>query len=181
MKTMTEQQKYSRGTNPNSRNGYRKGHQINLGRKHKIETIIKLSLAKTGVNNPMFGKHPKTAFKSGICSWNKDIPNSWTKKGRLTPWMNKESNPNWKGGITPINKAIRSSLEYEEWRKAVFERDNYTCQSCGEVGGYLQADHIKPFALYPELRLELSNGRALCIECHKQTPTFAGRTRRLSR
>ena len=29
----------------------------------------------------------------------------------------------WRGGITPINKALRSSLEYEEWRTKVFERD----------------------------------------------------------
>lgn len=78
----------------------------------------------------------------------------------------------WKGGITSVNQAIRNSLEYEEWRKAVFERDNYICRICGKIGGYLNADHIKPFAFYPELRFELSNGRTLCEGCHKQTDTF---------
>lgn len=78
-----------------------------------------------------------------------------------------EQASNWKGGVTPINKAIRNSFEYEEWRTKVFERDLYTCQLCNEVGGYLQADHIKPFAIYPDLRLELSNGQTLCITCHK--------------
>ena len=34
-------------------------------------------------------------------------------------------NPMWKGGITPVNKKIRMSLEYKFWRAAVFERDNY--------------------------------------------------------
>ena len=38
---------------------------------------------------------------------------------------------------------------------------------CGQVGGYLEADHIKPFSLYPELRFELSNGRTYCKPCHK--------------
>lgn len=59
-----------------------------------------------------------------------------------------------------------------EWRQRVFERDNFTCQGCGEHGGRLQADHIKPFKEYPELRWELSNGRTLCISCHKRTPTY---------
>lgn len=78
----------------------------------------------------------------------------------------------WKGGTTPINKLIRSSIEYEEWRTKVFERDLYTCQGCGEIGGYLEADHIKPFALYPELRFEVDNGRTLCKPCHRLTETF---------
>jgi 5-methylcytosine-specific restriction endonuclease McrA len=59
-----------------------------------------------------------------------------------------------------------------EWRKAVFERDKYTCQLCGQVGGRLQADHIKPYKEFPELRLELSNGRTLCVPCHKKTPSY---------
>ncbi len=74
--------------------------------------------------------------------------------------------PNWRGGVTPITHLIRNSLEYDEWRTKVFERDNYTCQICDQVGGYLHADHIKSFAKHPELRLDVNNGRTLCIECH---------------
>lgn len=70
------------------------------------------------------------------------------------------------------NRSIRYSKPIKEWRKAVFQRDDYTCQLCNKRGGVLNADHIKPFAEYPELRLELSNGRTLCIECHKKTPTW---------
>jgi 5-methylcytosine-specific restriction endonuclease McrA len=61
---------------------------------------------------------------------------------------------------------------YLEWRNNVFERDNFTCQDCDQIGGYLNADHIKPFAFYPELRFELSNGRTLCHDCHKKTDTY---------
>lgn len=82
----------------------------------------------------------------------------------------------WKGGITPMNKVIRQSYEYKLWREAVFKRDNYTCVWCG-FKGYVQADHIKPFALYPELRFAIDNGRTLCVPCHKTTDTFAGRTK----
>ncbi len=77
-------------------------------------------------------------------------------------------NSNWKGGITPINSKIRNSKEYANWRKSVFERDNYTCQLCKIRGYKLNADHIKPFSLFPELRLDLSNGRTLCEDCHKK-------------
>lgn len=79
---------------------------------------------------------------------------------------------NWKGGVTPVNERIRKSAEYVWWRKAVFERDNHTCQMCGKRGGNMHADHIKPFALNPGLRFELSNGRTLCVPCHRETPTY---------
>lgn len=94
----------------------------------------------------------------------------WLNRPRLTQ---RGVNSNyWKGGITPINKAIRTSLEYKMWRRAVFERDDYTCVLCGERGVELNADHIKPFAYFPELRFELSNGRTLCVPCHKETDTY---------
>jgi hypothetical protein len=71
-------------------------------------------------------------------------------------------------GKTPI----KQSLEYRLWRTAVFERDNYTCTDCGIRGGSLQADHIKPQSIFPELRFALENGRTLCRDCHKRTPTW---------
>jgi len=80
-------------------------------------------------------------------------------------------------GLTSLNESIRKSAVYKKWRKAVFERDDYTCQICGQRGGKLNADHIKRFADYPNLRLELSNGRTLCLSCHLKTPTFGNRVR----
>lgn len=94
-----------------------------------------------------------------------------------------ENSVHWKGGVTPENHAIRTSKEYKLWRTAVFERDNHTCVWCNarsEKGKpvVLNADHIKPFALYPELRLAIDNGRTLCVPCHKKTDTFGGLTRK---
>jgi len=62
-------------------------------------------------------------------------------------------------------------FEYQDWRKAVFSRDNFTCVLCSARGVYLNADHIKPWATHPDLRYELSNGRTLCVPCHLKQPT----------
>lgn len=93
---------------------------------------------------------------------------SEVKKGKPLLHFIGEKNPNWNGGITPENHKIRNSLEYKNWRRMVFERDNYTCLNCNIRGGNLNADHIKPFTKYPELRFDLNNGRTLCVPCHKK-------------
>lgn len=100
-------------------------------------------------------------------------PRTEFKKGQMTG----SNNPNWKGGITPENLRIRASEKYKQWRKSVFERDNYTCQFCSQYGGILNADHIKPFALFLGLRFDLDNGRTLCIECHRKTPTYGRKSK----
>lgn len=58
------------------------------------------------------------------------------------------------------------------FRNEVFKRDNYTCQLCGKHGGNLNADHIKSFSEYPDLRFDLSNGRTLCVPCHRNTDSY---------
>lgn len=84
----------------------------------------------------------------------------------------------WKGGVTEAHLLIRTTLEYRLWREAVFARDNYTCIWCGDNrGGNLNADHIKPFALFPALRFAIDNGRTLCHDCHKKTDTYGRRSR----
>lgn len=72
------------------------------------------------------------------------------------------------------NKEVEThgGYKYIEWRKKVFERDLWVCVLCKEPKNKINADHIKSFSQYPELRYELSNGRTLCIDCHKKTDTY---------
>lgn len=86
------------------------------------------------------------------------------------------NSPSWKGGKTPEKIILRMSRRYKEWREVVYRRDNYTCQMCGKRGCRLVADHIKSFAHFPELRFDLTNGRTLCVGCHKKTGNYGGNT-----
>jgi hypothetical protein len=87
----------------------------------------------------------------------------------------KDKHWHWKGGITPLHVKLRSSSLYKIWREAVFLRDNFTCQNpnceyChSKMGVMLHAHHIKPFALFPELRFDVRNGITYCAEYHLNT------------
>jgi len=82
-----------------------------------------------------------------------------------------EQNPMWKGGARSERKVAMGRYEYKHWRSSVFKRDNYTCVICGVKGGYLEADHIKPWSVYESLRYSVDNGRTLCKPCHIKQPT----------
>jgi hypothetical protein len=128
-----------------------------LGKKRKPETMEKI--AKTLRKPRVKCKECKKVLTNRRCTFCQDC-----YKGKNTFL--------WKGGIYPKHLAIRQSPEYKKWRKLVFERDNYTCQICNIKGVELNADHIKPFSTYPELRTKLSNGRTLCVPCHRKTDTY---------
>ena len=180
--------------------GSKKGRIITWGDK--------ISLANRGENHPMYGKHHSAEAKKKMSLHNLEHPRRyWLGKKRPSmtgdkhpkPMLGKklslevrqkmsnahllrrEKNHLWKGGITPINQQIRTSFEYKQWRNAVYKRDNYTCVWCGsKESGRLNADHIKPFALYPDLRFDINNGRTLCIDCHKQTDSYLNRDIKIS-
>lgn len=117
---------------------------------------------------------------------NKKCQPAWNK-GKKAPWAKGKNNVNWAGGISTLQELIRGSVPYREWQRFVAIRDNYTCQIClKSCSGDMNIDHIKPVstilrenkiytieqALSYEELWDTTNGRVLCIECHKKTDTY---------
>lgn len=95
------------------------------------------------------------------------------KYKRKNTFQSGASHPFWNENRT--DQRERLTGYYRNWRFAVIKRDKYTCQICGDKrssGKKFHVDHIKPFAQYPELRFDISNGRVLCVDCHRQTDTY---------
>lgn len=61
-------------------------------------------------------------------------------------------------------KAAGRGHESDNWVLAVILRDK-KCVRCGAIEN-LQAHHLKSWKHHPELRLDVSNGVALCVLCH---------------
>ena len=146
-----------------------KGWSSMLGKRHTEETKEKIRNSRKGRPSGMLGKKQPLFTKE--------------HRRKLSEAHKGTKSHFWKGGITPINLKIRMSLEYRLWRESVFKRDNYICIWCGLKSGngktvILNADHIKPFSLFPELRFAIDNGRTLCVDCHKKTNTW-GRNKKL--
>jgi transposase len=94
-----------------------------------------------------------------------------------------ENNPWWTGSRQPYGQGWN-----EKKKRQVYERDDYTCQSCGvsqedhikNWGQRLEIHHIIPARKFEdaEKRNALSNLVSLCKECHKKwegvpvKPTF---------
>jgi len=97
---------------------------------------------------------------------------SLSHRGIKLPDRSGEKHWNWQGGKSSETIRARASGEYKNWRRSVFEGDDYTCQICGMRGGYLHADHIVPFSVDKSKRFDIDNGRTLCVTCHRQTETY---------
>lgn len=134
--------------------------------------------------------------RKGCIPWNKGKPHSPETRKKLSQWQigRKRGTPSNEtrikmseaqkrivklgrhnfglGDKTSEHEKIRKGVKYKIWRMSVFKRDNWTCTLCGKIGGELNADHIKQFAYYPELRFSIDNGRTLCVPCHKTTDTY---------
>ena len=159
-----------------------------IGRYFSPETLLLKSnnmkgeknpmYGRTGHLNPSFGTHRSEEQKAHLSMmWKGEkspkfgIPLSSETKRKIGNATRGENNGNWKGGVTPVMKILRGSPAYKNWRSAVFERDNWTCQMCNVRGGNLQAHHIRPVRDHKNdlLSFDINNGITLCDRCHGTT------------
>lgn len=80
-----------------------------------------------------------------------------------------ELNPNWRPHLTQAERETRrDSNKHAKWRVKVYERDQYSCQICGDKTGHnLNAHHIESYNSNKNLRWNIDNGITLCVGCHK--------------
>ncbi len=143
--------------------------------KHSEETKKKISEKLTGKLKGR-KRNPESVQKGAekLRLLHKEKQFGFTKGHKLNKGKFGNENPNWRGGKLSEKRLLRETSEYKKWRKLIYERDNYTCQSCGDksIKGhyvYLEAHHIKSFLEYPELRFDINNGITLCKRCHEKT------------
>jgi len=122
--------------------------------KQRLEVSCELC-GKTKSLIPSFAK----AFR--FCS--KECRAEW-QSTRMTG----SNHPLWNGGISEFRSRLSVSREYKAWRLAVFVRDGFCCQHCGDRRGHnLNAHHIEYVSECPERIFDVSNGLTLCESCHR--------------
>lgn len=94
-----------------------------------------------------------------------------TGQGRVCPACARPRglrHPAYNPNLTDEERLLnRDTTENINWRNAVYKRDGYTCQVCGDAkGGNLEAHHLNSYTDFPEERYDLSNGITLCKRCH---------------
>lgn len=86
-----------------------------------------------------------------------------------------KDHPNWKGGISGLRPRMMATKKYKTWRITIYERDNYTCQKCKQVGYKLNVHHIESYAEHENKRCDIDNGITFCHNCHRKFHKKYGR------
>ena len=125
----------------------------------------------------------QVAFNCDYCGKENSIKKSHFK-GKEHHFCNKECFDRWQKINVPRGKDSsnynpnitdeerergRFTEGSKQWIKDVYERDNYTCQCCGDNrGGNLNAHHLNGHHWDKEHRTDVDNGVTLCEDCHKE-------------
>ena len=98
----------------------------------------------------------------------KGIPATEEHKKALSIAQYKCDEEDWPGFYKKSDaRQKRDSIEYLEFRKSIFKRDNYKCQITG-LGGKLEMHHIESMNTHLSKALDESNVVTLHVNTHKE-------------
>lgn len=80
--------------------------------------------------------------------------------------LNPAQSPNWQGGLMTDRLKFYTSKAWRDKRKEIIKRDGQ-CVLCKSLKNY-EVNHILPYSIFPELRLENDNLVTLCRQCHQK-------------
>jgi hypothetical protein len=164
---------------PRSEETKRKISESHKGIRPSDETRRKLSKAHMGIvtwnkglhpdymqkeNHPMFGKHHTEETRRKISLATKGKKMSEEFKRKISEIMGGDKHWNWQGGksFEPYSVSWTETL-----KRAIRERDHYSCQLCGKFQGDIAFDihHIN----YDKKNCNPENLITLCRRCHNKT------------
>ena len=91
-----------------------------------------------------------------------------------------ENHPNYNPNKTDEERLkkryILGKHTIDGFRNKVYQRDEYTCRVCGQVGGTLNAHHLDGWSWAKDKRFEVSNGVTLCEDCHNKFHNIYGKS-----
>lgn len=156
-----------KGDHPSmDRMGFQKGHAAFCDWSH---------LHERQRNDPDYRKR-WIKSKMGQVAWNRGLRKDQYPNGIASG----PNHGNWMGG----QRGLRDTAEYQEFRRQILRRDNYTCQLCGDRNykgrgsrARLEVDHIEPVCVAPHRTLDPENARTLCVKCHIGTETYGPKVR----
>jgi len=128
---------------------FKRGHQLNIGRKTSAETRRRISVSNIGKTKKPKGERHHWAGVTG------------------------PDHPSWKGGLTPERAQFYASNAWKIACVAVWRRADAKCERCGldsrtipSKSRRFHVHHIVSFQVR-ELRAAVSNLALLCAPCHR--------------
>jgi len=117
---------------------------------------------------------PLRPDRTGYEPWNKGLDKE--NDDRLMKMAKDRSGKkNWRWNNDATQRwRDKHKRELNRWRKKIFERDNYICQKCGQVGGLLHPHHKILVSENKDSALDLDNGVTLCSKCHHEIHYLGG-------
>lgn len=168
-----------------SRKGFSKnykGENSNFyGCSHSDETKIKISSTKIKANNKGKNneKYKSKVVLCEICNKEIELPPYRTRNAThhycsskcrgigVGKYQSGTNNPAYNPDKTDNERLIeRKYLEYYEWVRLVYKRDNYTCQISNKKGGDMVAHHLNSYNWDKEHRIDINNGVTISKKIH---------------